>query len=95
MPFAPCLLFGFQLAKLLESHILGSKWPHIIPVLLFLATMIRTALTQYHNGIGGQCHGTGQRCVPLARETVQTPVCRPLSSAAPLHSGITRAVRKA
>lgn len=46
-------------------------------------------------GIGDQCYGTGQRCVPLAEETVQTPVCRALSSAAPQHSGITRADRKA
>lgn len=47
MLFAPSNLFGFQLAKLLESHILRSEWVPIIPVLLSL-TMIRRALTQHH-----------------------------------------------
>lgn len=84
-----------QLARMFEFHILESEWVPIAPVLLSLATMIPGVLTQYHDGIGDQRHGTGQRYVPLARETVQTPVCRALSSAAPQHSGITRAVRKA
>lgn len=86
---------GAQLGQMLESHILESEWVSIAHVLLSLETMIPGLLTRCHNGIGDQRRGTGQLCGPLARETVQTPVCRALSSAAPQHSGITRAVRKA
>lgn len=37
------------------------------------------------HGMGNQYQGHGQRCVPLARETVQPLVCRSLPSAVPQH----------